>query len=73
MKVSELYIDPNGTKNQNMVKYPKKKKKNFGLRQEADHMNEVYVRSTPRPMSTRQRNRGIQLLPPFESIHYSHK
>ena len=40
--------------------------------EEAD-VNEVSVRSTPRPMPTGQRNRGIELLPPFESRHYSHK
>ena len=36
-------------------------------------VNEVHVRSTPRPMSTEHRDRSIELLPPFESRHYSHK
>ena len=47
-----------------------RQKRNFGLRQEAD-VNEVSVRFTPRPMSTGQRNKGIELLPPFESRHYN--
>jgi hypothetical protein len=36
-------------------------------------VNEVFVRSTPRPMSTEHRSRSKELLPPFESRHYSHK
>ena len=36
-------------------------------------VNEVYVRSTPKPMSTGHRSRSEELLPPFESRHYSHK
>ena len=36
-------------------------------------MNEVSVRSTPRAMSTGDRNRSKELLPPFESRHYNHK
>ena len=38
---------------------------------EAD-VNEVFVRSTPRPMSTGQRSRSEELLPPFESKHYDY-
>jgi hypothetical protein len=35
-------------------------------------VNEVYVRSTSKPMSAGQRSRGKELLPPFESRHCSH-
>ena len=34
-------------------------------------VNEVFVRSTPIPMSTGHKNRSKELLPTFESRHYS--
>ena len=36
-------------------------------------MNGVSVRSTSRPMPAGHRNRGEELLPPFEGRHYSHQ
>ena len=49
-----------------------KKKKETSIPEGTD-VNEVSVRSTPRPMSTGHRSRSMELLPPFESRHYSHK